>query len=71
MTEDRIVSPWPPFELVGLFAEICGIKDANHRTLLQSTLTEASLRGVQQTYYREGLLKREELDDEGTNAVFL
>ncbi|KAH8669611.1 hypothetical protein BGZ60DRAFT_564070 [Tricladium varicosporioides] len=61
LTEDGITSYTPPFELISLLADICGITDGSHRSLLQTAVSETSLRRIQEMFYREGLLKREEL----------
>ena len=64
-TEDGITSSSPPFELEALLAEICCIEEPHKRGLLRTILGEASLSSIQQIYYEEGLLKREDLLDEG------
>ncbi|KAF4636998.1 hypothetical protein G7Y89_g1094 [Cudoniella acicularis] len=71
LTEDAITSTCPPFKLVGLLADICGIQDSSYHALLQATLSESKLRRVQQTFYREGLIKYDELQDEGDGMVVM
>jgi len=65
LTEEGIGLTCPPFELVEFMATTCGIENQQHRALLQTALTERSIKRIQQTFYREGLLKREELTQEG------
>ncbi|KAH6672306.1 hypothetical protein B0J14DRAFT_70569 [Halenospora varia] len=61
LTEDGITSYTPPFEFISVLAGICGITDGCHRSLLQTAMSETSLSRIQEMFYREGLLKREEL----------
>lgn len=63
LTEETIKSPCPPFELVEFLATYCGIDGQRERALLQTALNENDVRRIQQTFYREGVLKREELVD--------
>jgi hypothetical protein len=63
LTEETIKSPCPPYELVEFLATYCGIKGQHERALLQIALNEKDVKRIQQTFYREGILKREELVD--------
>jgi hypothetical protein len=63
LTEEAIKSPCPPFELVEFLATYCNIKEPRERALLQIALNEKDVKRIQQTFYREGILKREELVD--------
>jgi hypothetical protein len=63
LTEETIKSPCPPFELVEFLATYCGIDGQRERALLQIALNEKDVKRIQQTFYREGVLKREELVD--------
>ena len=64
------MSPTPPFEFTSLLADICGISDAFHRSLLQTAMSETSLSRIQEIFYREGLLRQEELITEGRFPIF-
>jgi hypothetical protein len=63
LTDETIKSPCPPFELVEFLATYCGIDGQRERALLQIALNEKDIKRIQQTFYREGVLKREELVD--------
>lgn len=63
LTEETIKSPCPPFELGEFLATYCNIKGPRERALLQIALNEKDVKRIQQTFYREGILKREELVD--------
>lgn len=63
LTEETIKSPCPPLELVEFLATYCGINGQHERALLQIALNKKDVKRIQQTFYREGILKREELVD--------
>ncbi|KAF2178732.1 hypothetical protein K469DRAFT_642268 [Zopfia rhizophila CBS 207.26] len=54
MTEECITAEYPSFDFVELIANHCGIKNPTHRSLLQTALTEDSLRRIQTTFRRQG-----------------
>ena len=66
LTEDGISSSCPPLELVSFFADMCNITDGSCRALLQTTLSVSSHKKLQEIYYREGYLTREDLQNDGS-----
>jgi hypothetical protein len=67
LTEDAFTSPCPPLELTDLLVDFCGIKDIRHRSLLQMTLSESSSKRAEQLLFREGVLRREDLSNDGND----
>ena len=58
MTEECAAAQCPPYELVNLLADVCGIKDPNHYSLLNTTLSSSSLEEISSTFTQQGISVR-------------
>ena len=55
MTEDCVAAKYPPYELVSLIADACGIEDPNHYSLLYTALSSPSLERISSTFTQQGI----------------
>ncbi|KAI3318140.1 hypothetical protein HD806DRAFT_549483 [Xylariaceae sp. AK1471] len=55
MTEECAAAKTPPYELVKLMADFCGIKDSSHFSLLYMALGDLSLESISSTFAQHGL----------------
>ena len=55
MTEDTATAELPSHELVSALAEICGITDQKHISLLFTTLSNIPLKSINTAYVQQGI----------------
>lgn len=55
LTEKCAVAEAPPYELVRLIADACGIQDPNHSSLLYTTLANQNLESIHITFSHQGI----------------
>lgn len=54
MTEECAAARCPPYELVSLIADVCGIKDSNRYSLLYTALSNSSMESISSTFAQHG-----------------
>ena len=55
MTEECAAAKCPPYELVSLIADACGIEDPNHYSLLYTALSSPSMERISSTFTQQGI----------------
>ena len=55
MTEECAAAKCPPYELVSLIADACGIKDPNHYSLLYTALSSSNMESISSTFTQQGI----------------
>ena len=55
MTEDCAAAKCPPYELVSLIADACGIEGPNHYSLLYTALSSRSMERISSTFTQQGI----------------
>jgi hypothetical protein len=55
MTEECAAAKCPPYELVTLIANICGIEDPKHFSLLYLTLSNSNMESINSTFKQQGI----------------
>ena len=55
MTEECAAAKCPPYELVSLIADACGIRDPNHYSLLLTALSTSSMESISSTFTHQGI----------------
>lgn len=55
MTEDCTAAECPPYELVSLMADACGIEGPNHYSLLYAALSNSSMESISSTFTQQGI----------------
>ena len=55
MTEEAATAECPSHELVSLMADICGIKDQEHISLLFTALSKLSLKSINAAFLQQGI----------------
>lgn len=59
VTEECASAEFPSYDLVSLIADLCGIKDPNHCSLLYTALSSSSMRSIYSTFIQQGLHVKE------------
>jgi hypothetical protein len=55
MTEECATAECPPYELVSLIADACGINEPKHFSLLYTALSNSSTKSISSAFIQQGI----------------